>query len=187
VPTINPRIQVTVKPSQYVLLQRLAKLQKRSMSKVLSELFDEIEPVYERVAVVLEAASRAQVTARTGMADAFKQAEAEMAPHVAAAMGQFDMLVNTFGHEAAVVAGAPSGARIAAPPSAPTPSPVTRGSGLPRVGGKRRTVHPPRPSITSRKSRRSQGNTPPRVKPGSASVRSMAAAIAKQVRKGPRR
>src|SRR5882762_7169258 len=136
------------------------------MSKVLSELFDEIEPVYERVAVVLEAATRAQVTAKQGMVDAFKQTEAEMAPHVAAAMGQFDLLVNAFGSQADAAAGAPSGARIAAPPPAQTPTRVTRGSGLPSTGSRAAPKH----SITSRKSRPALGKTPPRVRPGRTGV-----------------
>lgn len=180
-PTVNPRIQVTVRPSQYALLQRLAKLQKRSMSKVLAELFDEIEPVYERVAVVLEAAVRAQVSAKQGMVDAFQAAEAEMAPHVAAAMGQFDMLVNTFGPAQDVAAGAPSGARIAAPPSAPTPTQVTRGSGLPTTHTRTRPSSAPTSGNASRNSHlsRKQRRTKDRM------VRSVAAAIVKQVKRGP--
>jgi len=138
-----PRIQVTVKPSQYELLKRLAKLQHRSMSKVISELFDEIEPVYERVAVVLQAASRAQESANRGLVEAAEKTEAEMAPHVAAAMGQFDMLMQSFGTGASP--GVLSGATVAGP--APTPEPVTRGSGLPNT-------HPlakPSPPLKSRK------------------------------------
>ena len=161
-PTVNPRIQVTVRPSQYVLLQRLAKLQKRSMSKVLSELFDEIEPVYERVAVVLEAAVRAQVTAKEGMVDAFKQAEAEMAPHVAAAMGQFDMLVNTFGGTQEPASAAQSGAACSDPAPLGTPTQVTRGSGLPTTHTRTRPSSAPtagnasRNSHLSRKQRRTK-------------------------------
>jgi hypothetical protein len=148
------------------------------MSKVLAELFDEIEPVYERVAVVLEAAVRAQTSAKQGMVDAFQAAEAEMAPHVAAAMGQFDMLVNTFGPAQDVAAGAPSGARIAAPPSAPTPTQVTRGSGLPTTHTRTRpsSASDARNSHLSRKQRRTKDRM----------VRSVASAIVRQVKKGPR-
>ncbi len=178
-PTVNPRIQVTVRPSQYVLLQRLAKLQKRSMSKVLSELFDEIEPVYERVAVVLEAAVRAQSTAKQGMVDAFQAAEAEMAPHVAAAMGQFDMLVNTFGGTQEPASAAQSGAACSDPAPLGTPTQVTRGSGLPTTHTRPKPLSAPtagKDSHLSRKARRAKGRM----------VRSVAAAIVRQVKRGPR-
>jgi hypothetical protein len=175
VPTVNPRIQVTVRPSQYALLQRLAKLQKRSMSKVLAELFDEIEPVYERVAVVLEAAVRAQTSAKQGMVDAFQAAEAEMAPHVAAAMGQFDLLEQHFGLSAA--SGQAGGAGAALP--AATPGLVTRGSGLPTTHTRTKPSSPSdsRNSHLSRKARRAKGRM----------VRSVAAAIVRQVKKGPKK
>jgi hypothetical protein len=151
-PTANPRIQVTVKPSQYELLKRLAKLQGRSMSKVISELFDEIEPVYERVAVVLQAAKRAQSSANEGMRQAFEKAEGEMAPHVAAAMGQFDLLVSTFG------AGADTGGASSASASVslPTPGPVTRGSGTPIPTARNGTIRRKVSQTLLRKSRKKQ-------------------------------
>jgi len=176
VPTTNPRIQVTMKPSQYELLKRLAKLQGRSMSAVVSELFDQIEPVYERIAVVLQAAVRAQDSAKEGLRQATEQAEAEMAPHVAQAMGQLDLLV----HTSQGWPGAGGDARSAARPvPGLTPAPVTRGSGLPVRRG---TVRPSKP-VHARKSRTLREI---RKSPGR-SVGSLAAAIAQQVRKGPKK
>jgi hypothetical protein len=126
-PTMNPRIQVTVKPSQYQLLKRLAKLQGRSMSQVLAELFDQIEPVYERVAVVLQAAVRAQDSMKQGLRNATEEAEAEMRPHVARAMGQLDLLVErSEGWQSGLAGSEPASVRD----PLRTPEPVTRGSGL---------------------------------------------------------
>lgn len=172
--TTKPRIQVTVSTSQYSLLQRLSKLQKRPMSAVLSELFDEIEPVYERVAVVMEAAIRAQQSAKQGMVDALQSAEAEIAPHVAAAMGQFDLLERHFGVTAA--SGVPSGARVPLP--AATPALVTRGSETPTTPTRTRPSSAPdaRNSHLSRKQRRHKGRL----------VRSLADQIVRQVKKGPK-
>jgi hypothetical protein len=182
--TTKPRIQVTLKPSQYELLKRLAKVQRRPMSAILSELFDEIEPVYERMATVLEAAIRAQDTAKQGMRDALTAAEEEMRPHVAAAMGQFDLLEAQFGLSASVIgAASAAGGPISA---AVTPGSVTRGSGTPTPPPQAGTIPPspvrssPRKSRTSLRFRDSERKSPGR------SVRSVAAAIARQVKKGPK-
>ena len=171
-PTTNPRIQVTVKPSQYELLKRLAKLQGRSMSAVVAELFDQLEPVYERIAVVLQAAVRAQASAKEGLRQATEQAEAEMAPHVAQAMGQLDLLVQT---SASWPGASDSDRRDGPVRPALNPRPVTRGSGLPDTGG---TARPSR-SISSRKSRTLREI---RKSPG----RKLGAAIAAAVQQGPR-
>ncbi len=179
--TTKPRIQVTLKPSQYDLLKRLAKVQKRPMSAVLSELFDEIEPVYERMATVLEAAMRAQASAKKGMVDAFKATEEEMRPHVAAAMGQFDLLEQSFGLSASGSGGATSGATTG--PVAATPALVTRGSGIPRAHTQTAPLPPPQFNVSPRKSRNSRTI---RKSPGR-SVRSLAASIARQVKKGPKK
>jgi hypothetical protein len=137
-PTKKPRIQVSLTVSQYELIKRLGKLQGRSMSHVLSELFDEIEPVYERVAVVLQAAVRAQSSMKEGFVESARRAEAEISPIVARAMGQLDFLVEGAEHRAsggAVEGGRPTQAAssAAAPPLPRTPAPVTRGSGLAKV------------------------------------------------------
>jgi hypothetical protein len=169
--TKKPRIQVSLKTSEYELVKRLAKLQGRSMSQVLSELFEEIAPVYERVAVVLQAASRAKVSAHEGMRQAAEQAEAEMAPHVAAAMGQFDLLAQHFGVGAAPAPASASGASGAGPAPPSTPAPVTRGSGLAQA---HRTNGAPRPKSSARRVRKPK------------SLQGLASAIARQVRKGPK-
>jgi hypothetical protein len=110
---------------QYELLKQLALLQERSMGSIVSELFEQVHPVLERVAVVLQAAKRAQSSALDGLKKATEDAEAEIAPMVGAAMHQLDLL-----HVAASVqAPRPEGARSATPDPEPTPEPVTRGSG----------------------------------------------------------
>jgi len=148
-PAVNPRVQVTLTSPQHDLLRRLAALQKRSMSAVLSELFETVYPALERVAVVLQAAARAQESQRQGLIESTKQAERDMRPHVAAAMGQMDLLAQEFELAAGPHASAVPEARAA---RRRTPGPVTRGSA--------RTV----------KSRRTRGTTP-RKRPKSAKRR----------------
>src|SRR5579883_735931 len=141
-PTVNPRVNVTLEPQQYELLSRLARAQRRSRSAILRELLELVIPVLGWVVVAVEGAQRAQEMARTGLRESVERAEAAILPHVQAAMGQLDLLVDQ------LTQGAPS--RPAdTPPSAPgearvaargrgwerpqigqrDPRPVTRGSG----------------------------------------------------------
>jgi hypothetical protein len=220
-PTKKPRIQVSLATSEYELVKRLAKLQERSMSQVLSDLFTEIAPVYERVAVVLQAAKRAQASAHEGFRSAAEKAQAEIAPHMAAAIAQFDIFEEQLGvtggsklaaelhagpvgfpleaHREAPPASASALASVAsgcggdgggAPPehqpsaakavgrargTAPrrsvTPAPVTRGSGT----GTRHTRPAARKvKLSKRRLAKPQG------------LQSLASAIARQVRRGPK-
>lgn len=181
--TDKPRIQVTVKPSQYELLKRLAKLQKRSMASILGELLDEIEPVYERVAVVLQAAVRAQSSMNQGFVESAQRAEAELAPLVAQAMGQLDMLVErTEGSEGAGRA-AESEANRGAPGASAAPASVTRGSGLPKHTHKPAQDRSPNLPLASHKPR----NLRAIRKPPGRSINRLASAIAREVRRGPKK
>jgi hypothetical protein len=166
--TKKPRIQVTVTRSQYELLSRLAKLQERSMASLLSELVEQVEPVYARVALVLQAAVRAQASAKQGLRAATESAEAEMEPMLAEAMGQLDLLVAAA--DTAERSAAASSVASAAP-AARTPEPVTRGSGLPHTSPKTAS-HRPKSRVRPRQKRHG--------------VHALAKAIATQVRKGPR-
>jgi hypothetical protein len=153
-PTAKPRIQVTVTESQYQLLKRLAQLQHRSMSAVLSEIIDQIEPVYERVAVVLQAAVRAQASMKEGMTQGMEQAEAELAPLVGKAMGQLDLLVNQaegYAEAAASRSGAERGS------ASESPRPVTRGSGTPTPTPQPAPIRPSIQVKPLRKSRPQRG------------------------------
>ena len=145
-PTAKPRIQVTLTTAQYELLQRLSKLQHRSMSSIVAELWESIHPVLERVAVVLQAAVRAQDSAKEGLRAATEESERQLRPHVAAALGQLDMLTMDF---EAVAPKADAAERSGAGPPR-TPVPVTRGSGtVPPPPRKRRPK--PRPASSKRR------------------------------------
>ena len=129
-PTSLPRVQVTLSKPLFATVTRLAELQSRSRSAVISELVDEIHPVLQRVVVVLEAAAHAQSDLKTGLRRSYEQAEAEILPHVEKAMAQFDWLTRDTVTRLEGGAGqAPRGAPAAPDTSASTPVPVTRGSG----------------------------------------------------------
>jgi hypothetical protein len=181
-PTEKPRIQVTLKPSQYALFKRLAELRHRPMAAIIAELVDEIEPVYERLAVVLQAAVRAQASVKEGRIEAARRAELELAPIVARAMSQLDFLSDPGMDGNAAGFGRPSGAS-AADPASSTPASVTRGSGLSETRPRTGPARSPPSSKSPRKSRALRVEA--RKSPGR-SVRSLAASIARQVRKGPK-
>jgi hypothetical protein len=134
-PTAKPRVQVTLTETQFDLLRRLAKLQHRSMSAVLSELFETIEPVMTRVAVVLEAAVRAQSSALNGLRSATESAQAEVEPMLTAALGQLDLLAAAAGIDQGGLAPKAGGLGASPPLSRPnavartTPPALTGGSG----------------------------------------------------------
>ena len=164
-PTIKPRIKLTLEQPRYDLLKRLAALQGVSMAALVTDMLEEFYPVMERVCVVLEAAKQAQATSKQGLRDAVAQAEAELLPLAKATMSQFDLFLE--GVEQSITAPAPAGgagvvpARAGAAPSSPpvdakasrkrsqagaNPRVVTRGSGS-------STPLPSQPSTTPRKQR----------------------------------
>ena len=133
--TVKPRIQVTLTTAQHELLSRLAKLQSRSMSSIVSELFEQVHPVLERVAVVLQAAIRAQESMKEGLRESTARAEREITPHLAAAMGQLDLLQADFEGAQKPMEATARSERSERREGAEDPRPVTRGSGLARKGG----------------------------------------------------
>ena len=85
--TTKPRITVSFSPETYTLIQRLASVQRVSMSRVVSELVETVAPSLERVAAVLEAAltvpreERANILAAAERAErAFQEIEDRLSP-----------------------------------------------------------------------------------------------------------
>ena len=93
-PTVKPRINITVTPERYELLKRLAGHQGTSMSGLVSETLEMMYPVMERVCVVLEAAKMAQESSKEGLRQTIAKAEAELLPMLYQAVGQFDLFVD---------------------------------------------------------------------------------------------
>jgi hypothetical protein len=115
-------------PEQYELVSRLARVQKRSRSDVLRDLFETVMPVLDRVAVVSEAAMRADAQARDGLRESVEAAEAAIRPHVLASMAQFDIFAQSLGEAAVAGGSAVPSARAERPPKGlPTPVAVTTG------------------------------------------------------------
>ena len=152
-PTAKPRVNVTLSVEDFELLSTLAKQQKRSRADMLRDLFQTIRPVLERVAVVTEAALRAQSTAKSGLIASAEKTEAELLPLMQQALGQFDMFLADVERQAGASGGQ---APEALPPPPRTPVPVITGVRSSRTGGKtpRKGVrHVPR-KVAGRSARR---------------------------------
>ena len=67
-PTLNPRVNVTLTPSLHLLLGRLATLERASKSQVLRELLEAAEPSLQRAVASMEAALSVRKESREGLA-----------------------------------------------------------------------------------------------------------------------
>lgn len=94
------RVQVSLKPHEYQLLRRLSDLQGRSMSAIVAEIWETVHPVMERVAVVLDAAKKAQLESTSGLRKSAERAEQEIVPLLAQAIDQFDIFLADAGLDA---------------------------------------------------------------------------------------
>lgn len=93
-PTKNPRINLSVPPDLYDLIQRLGKVSGKSMSAAIVEMLEEGRPVLERVVVVGEAARKLQDDAKGAFRAKVEETEASIESHLQAAIGQADMFLS---------------------------------------------------------------------------------------------
>ena len=113
-PTMKPRITVTLNQGTYGVIMLWAKLQKRSGGKVISELLDSMVEPLERAADLMEAAAKAPDDVKRGMAQALMSVETDVLAAYDRMQGGFDRV---------------DGALARMEKSESTPVPVTRGSG----------------------------------------------------------
>ena len=126
-PTLNPRVNVTLSPSLDALVGQFAGLQRISKSTVLRELLEAVEPSIRQAVALMEAAKLANAKARTNIADdmekAVKAAESVQGLMMAVAAHHTRDMVQ----EAEEVQGRPAAGRRGAPPvSGPAPRPAGR-------------------------------------------------------------
>jgi len=74
-PTDNPRINVTLSPTLFALVGRLAALERVSKANVLRELLEASAPALGRAVALMEAASKAKPEMLRGMALAMERAQ----------------------------------------------------------------------------------------------------------------
>lgn len=130
--TSKPRLNLTLEPQLYALLKKLSEQQGTSMASIVVDLIETVAPVLERVSVAVEAAQSAQASVKENLVRTAEEAEFQLGPMMAEAMGQLDMFI-----EACHVAGngengaenprpVITGVRSPQPPSLPTPKPTQK-------------------------------------------------------------
>jgi hypothetical protein len=134
-PTVNPRVQVTLSPSLDLLVCRLAVHQRVSKSQVLRELLEAAEPALQRAVALMDAASTATKQVKTGLASALTKAQDHAEIELERILGTLDGASDDLVSQAETVRGRRP-ARHGLPSASGasegvlTPVPVTRGSGL---------------------------------------------------------
>jgi hypothetical protein len=131
--TGKPRITITLEKEQYEVINRLATLQRGSMSRIITELLAEVTPMLQQVCNTMEIAVKANADMKARIFKSCEEAEADMRPLVEAFNSQFDLFAA--GIERAADAGAASG--DTAPLSGDAdPRPVITGVTKPKKGTK---------------------------------------------------
>lgn len=136
-PTIKPRVQVTLEPETHAVIDRFASLQNRSRGSVIAELLDSIAPSLTRTVALLEAAIAAPESIKDGLRGVVEGLQGELVNVSGDASKQLDILLDQIDKCAA--------------DSEASPHVVTRGSGLP---------HPTPPAgVKKRRNRSKSGDT----------------------------
>lgn len=117
-PTINPRINVTLSPSLDHLVVRLAVMQRLSKSQVLRELLEAAEPALQRAVTLMESASQATSAVKENLARSLARAQDKAEAHLADMLGQMDQTSADLVQQAEAIRGRrpqATGKRSAAP------------------------------------------------------------------------
>lgn len=112
-PTIKPRVQVTLEPETHAVIERLASLQGRTRGAVIAEMLDSVAPALTRTIALIEAAQDAPKHVRNGMRKAVESAHAEIVAFAGEGAKQLDAFMDLLGS-----------------PEQANPHVVTRGSGI---------------------------------------------------------
>lgn len=151
-PTLNPRITVTLTPGTASVLRDLSTLGGQSQSSIVGELLEVSLPVLERVVTAMRSASTIQASAKAEIASGLDRAQAKLEAQMGSMLIEMDEINRPLLEAAERVtrrgaAGVAAGRRaahpaapLAASPRLTTPVSLTGGSGHPKTvhkGGKR--------------------------------------------------
>ncbi len=115
-PTLKPRVQVTLEPQTHAVIERLAQLQGRTRGAIIAELLDSIAPTLTRTVALLEAAMEAPNDVKRGLRAMVEGVHQELVEVSGDASAQLDMLLDRLSGEG--------------PEGEADPHVVTRGSGM---------------------------------------------------------
>ena len=102
-PTVNPRVNVTLPPSLDLLVGRMAAHQRCSKSQVLRELLEAAEPALQRAVALMDAASQAAGAVKQGLAKSLDQAQSEAEKHAATMLARMEGITGDLVAQAEVI------------------------------------------------------------------------------------
>jgi hypothetical protein len=147
-PTANPRISITLKPSLAAVLRELSELAGNSQSAMVAELLETSQPVFEKMVLVMRAAAKVRDAAKEEMAAGLERAQRRLEQQLGLLSDEFDAVSRPVLEAAERIdrrpgrvaghAGAGHGARPALP-AAKTP-PSNRGVRYPSKQAKKPTA-----------------------------------------------
>jgi hypothetical protein len=146
-PTINPRVQVTLSPSLDVMVSRLAQLQRCSKSQVLRELLEAAEPGLQRAMALMDAASKAVGSVHSGLSRSLDRVHDSAEDGLAVMLSRMDRVTEDLVSQAEAVKGR-------------RPAREVRGGGVHRRSLGALPPPPPAPSNTGGKVPRGAQNPP---------------------------
>lgn len=89
-PTLNPRLTITLEPAVAACLKRLSEVTGNSQSKLIAELLEGSVPVFERVIATIEAAKSATAEIRGKLAVDMEQAQGRVEKQLGLVLDEFD-------------------------------------------------------------------------------------------------
>jgi hypothetical protein len=104
-PTVNPRVNVTLSPSLDTLVRRLATWQRVSRSQVLRELLEAAEPALQRAAALMEAADQAHGALHRDLAKRLDRAQGKAEAQLGSILASMDAATGDLVAQAQAVRG----------------------------------------------------------------------------------
>lgn len=120
-PTIKPRVQVTLEEQTHAVIDRLARLQGRTRGSIIAELLDSIAPTLARTVSLLEAAVEAPNDVKRGLRAMVEGLHQEVVEVSGEASSQLDMLLDRLSDSGADPHVVTRGSGMGADPSTKTP------------------------------------------------------------------
>lgn len=160
-PTIKPRVQVTLEPYDHEVIERLAALQGRTRGAVIADLLHEVVPALARTVALLEAAAEAPEQVKKGLRGVVDSVHDDLVRLSGDSVRQMDFLLSELsGGRVEEGAGCtpPRPAKVSekAVPADANPHVVTRGSGSGETRGSATRKKSSKP-VTARVSADKQG------------------------------
>jgi hypothetical protein len=89
-PTHNPRLTVTLKPSTYAQIKEVSRLTGSSLSALIAEILEGSEPVFDRLIQVLLAAQQAKQQVRSKVVSDMEEAQGRIENQLGLALETLD-------------------------------------------------------------------------------------------------